>query len=69
MSSIALLADRLAARWNLQGLRARPGVKPEALRAFEHRYGIPMPTDMSEFLLFADGMDEMDTANSTVLVA
>ena len=55
------LWERLAVLWRDAGLLIRPGVQPPAIQAFEARYGVTLPSDMREYFLTIDGMeDELD---------
>jgi hypothetical protein len=51
----------LALLWRDAGLHIRPGVQPSAIEAFETRYQVTLPTDMRDYFLTIDGMeDELD---------
>ena len=55
------LWERLAVLWRDAGLLIRPGVQPPAIQAFEAQYHVTLPTDMREYFLTIDGMeDELD---------
>jgi hypothetical protein len=52
----------LAVLWRDAGLLVRPGVQPPAIQAFEAKYHVVLPTDMREYFLTIDGMeDELDS--------
>jgi hypothetical protein len=56
------LWERLAVLWRDAGLLARPGVHPPAIQTFEAKYDVTLPTDMREYFLTIDGMeDELDS--------
>jgi hypothetical protein len=55
------LWQRLVALWRDAGLTIRPPVRPEAIQAFESKYGVVLPADMRAYFLTVDGMeDELD---------
>jgi SMI1 / KNR4 family (SUKH-1) len=55
------LGERLTVLWRDAGLRVRPGVEPAAIQAFQAKYHVTLPTDMREYFLTINGMeDEFD---------
>ncbi len=55
------MIGRLKARWLAEGTTVRPGASPEALDAFEAKYGGVLPPDFRAYLAAVDGTgDEMD---------
>ena len=49
------LIDRLKARWVADGLIPRPGASPEALDAFEAKYGVALPPLVRDYFAGVDG--------------
>ncbi|MGH7173720.1 MAG: SMI1/KNR4 family protein [Gemmataceae bacterium] len=55
------LWQHLVDHWRGAGLFIRPPVKLEAIKAFESKYSVILPSDMREYFLTVDGMeDELD---------
>jgi hypothetical protein len=50
--------QQLAGMWRDAGLKIRPGVEPTAIRAFEIKHDVVLPTDLRECFLTVDGMEE-----------
>lgn len=44
-------------RWQALGIPVRAGLSPEALGAFERRYGVRLPEDVRRFYRCMDGME------------
>jgi hypothetical protein len=56
------LWQRLVELWRRDGLSVRPPAWPEAIHAFESRYGVLLPADMRAYFLTVNGMeDELDS--------
>ena len=43
--------------WSKQEIKLRPGLSPVALAKFESQLKLPLPNDLREYFLFADGFD------------
>ena len=54
------LIGRLKARWIAERMAIRPGATPEAIDAFEARYGVAMPPDPRAYFATVDGMNDND---------
>ncbi len=55
------IGQRLVELWRGAGLTIRPPTGREAIQAFESKYNVVLPTDMREYYLTVDGMeDELD---------
>jgi cell wall assembly regulator SMI1 len=58
---VSILWRRLVDLWRDAGLMIRPPARPEAILAFESKYGVALPADMRAYFLTVDGMeDELD---------
>ena len=59
------LWEHLVELWGGDGITIRPPARPEALRAFESRYGVAIPEDLRAYFLTVDGMeDELDSGTN-----
>jgi hypothetical protein len=54
---------RINARWSAEGVPSRPGNPPEALAAFEAKYGVALPPAVRDYFAAVDGTgDHSDDA-------
>ena len=62
--------QRLVELWRGAGVTIRPPARPDAIRAFESKYGVVLPDDMRAYFLAVDGMeDQLDPRGDKPLLA
>jgi len=52
------IGRELAKHWAAQGLAARSGNSKEEVRRFEEIHNVRLPSDLRDYLLFVDGMNQ-----------
>lgn len=57
-SEIAALLDELVQRWKTLEGGLHPPSSREQIQAFESRYGVRLPDDLSRYFLSLDGMED-----------
>ena len=58
--------QRLKNNWMSHGVEFNDGVSENALAAFEHKFGVALPSDMREFFLTVNGMPEEVTDDEMI---
>jgi hypothetical protein len=59
-----IIWDRLITYWGSSGRPVRPGASSEAFQAFQHKYGVAIPTDFMAYIQAVDGTGEYQSDNS-----
>jgi len=60
------LMEKLRGYWESNHFHTRSGLPPEAIQRFETRYNVALPSDLREYLLGIDGMEDGDSDNELV---
>lgn len=60
------LTDNLRGYWESNHFHMRSGLSPETIRRFETQYNVVLPTDLREYFLVNDGMEDGDSDNELV---